>query len=343
MIKKEKFGACNGKEVTLYSIQNEKGMKAEVMNYGAVLVRLMVPNKNGKLEDVVLGYDNLEQYFVNGCFFGSTIGPNANRIANAKFSIQGAEYLLDVNDGANNLHSHRENGYHKRMWDAKENGNSVTFTLEDDASMGFPGKKKCSVTYTLTEDNRLELSYHITADKETIINPTNHTYFNLEGHNGGTILDHEMKLYASRYTPVVPGAIPTGKLEAVTGTPMDFTEGHKIGERIDADFEQLSLTGGYDHNWVLDGEAGTLRLIAEVKAPKSGRHMKVYTDLPGVQFYAGNYIEREDGKEGAVYLKRMGFCLETQYYPDTANRPEFPSAQYGPNKDYRSTTIYEFV
>lgn len=343
-IEKTVFGIMkDGTQIHLYSMKNSKGMEAQVMDYGAILVRLFVPDKNGKADDVVLGYDQLEKYYINGANYGATIGPNANRIGNAVFSLDGVKYQLAVNDGVNNLHSDADNGYHKRVWKATEGDNAVTFELDGlDGEMGFPGNKKVAVTYTLTEANELKIHYHAVSDRNTIINMTNHTYFNLAGHGAGSIYDHVLTMYASAYTPVAVGAIPTGEIAPVAGTPMDFRKAKRIGDEIDADFEQLRLTGGYDHNWVLDGEEGTLRLIAVVEEPVSGRRMKTYTDLPGVQFYAGNFQDKEEGKAGASYDKRTGLCLETQYYPDTANKPDFPSAVFGPDREYDTTTIYQF-
>lgn len=344
-MEKTVFGTMkDGTEIYLYSMENGNGMKAQVINYGAILVNLYVPDKQGKIEDVVLGYDKLEDYYVNGANFGATIGPNANRIADASFVLDGIEYKLDANDGKNNLHSHADLGYHKKVWKVEENEKGVTFLLEGaDGEMGFPGNKKVEVSYTLTEENELKIHYHAISDKPTIINMTNHTYFNLAGHDAGEIYDHILTLNAANYTPVVAGAIPTGEISPVQGTPMDFTKPRRIGNDIDADFEQLKLTGGYDHNWVLDGEAGTLRHVATVEEPVSGRVMETYTDLPGVQFYAGNFIEKETGKRGAAYNYRYGLCLETQYYPDTANKPSFPSAVFGPDREYDTTTVYKFV
>ncbi len=344
-MEKTVFGTMkDGTEIYLYSMENGNGMKAQVINYGAILVNLYVPDKKGKIEDVVLGYDKLEDYYVNGANFGATIGPNANRIADASFVLDGIEYKLDANDGKNNLHSHADLGYHKKVWKVEENEKGVTFLLEGaDGEMGFPGNKKVEVSYTLTEENELKIHYHAISDKPTIINMTNHTYFNLAGHDAGEIYDHILTLNAANYTPVVAGAIPTGEISPVQGTPMDFTKPRRIGNDIDADFEQLKLTGGYDHNWVLDGEAGTLRHVATVEEPVSGRVMETYTDLPGVQFYAGNFIGKETGKRGAAYNYRYGLCLETQYYPDTANKPSFPSAVFGPDREYDTTTVYKFV
>lgn len=334
----------NGEKITAYAISNSKGMIAEVINYGAILVSLYVPDKNGKVDDVVLGYENLEGYYENPSFFGAVIGPNANRIGNAEFELDGVKYVLDKNDGPNNLHSHIEKGYHKVVWDAKVGENAVTFTLEDtDGNMGFPGNRKYSMTYSLDEENRLVLRYQGSSDKNTIINFTNHTYFNLKGHDGGTIEDHVLCLKAANYTPTIPGSIPTGEIAPVEGTPLDFTTPCRIGDRIEEKFDQLLMAGGYDHNWVIDGWNGEIQEIAQLSAPGTDRVMKVYTNLPGVQFYAGNFIKPALGKKGATYGKRTGLCLETQYYPDTANKPNFPSAVFGPERSYDSTTIYEFV
>ena len=344
-VEKEKFGTTkDGKDVYAYTLSNSKGMTAKIINYGANLVSLLVPDAEGHVEDVVLGYDTLEGYYGNNSFFGATIGPSANRIAGAAFEIDGREYHIDVNDGPNNLHSHMEEGYHKRVWNAQEGTDSVTLTLEGrDGEMGFPGNKKVTMVYSLSEDNELKLSYHATADANTIINITNHTYFNLSGHKAGIIEDHMLKLNAAHYTRVVAGSIPTGEIAPVAGTPMDFTKMKPIGQDINADFEQLRLGKGYDHNFVIDNADGTLREIAEAYDPKSGRRMKVFTDLPGVQFYAGNCIGEEVGKEHTSYGLRKGFCLETHYFPDNIHHPNFPQAVFGPGKDYNAVTIYQFL
>ncbi len=341
-LKKRNFGV-EGQEATLYTLENSKGMKAEVTNYGANLVNLFVPDKNGVVEDVVLGFDSVKGYMKNGSFFGATIGPSANRIAGAKFTIDGVEYHIDVNDGPNNLHSHMQDGYHKMLWDAEEGENSVTFTVRDtDGYMGFPGNKELSLTYTLDEENGLTLHYHAKSDKNTVMNPTNHSYFNLDGHKSGNIEGHIMMINASCYTPVVPGAIPTGELAPVKGTPMDFTSEKVVGKEIRENMEQLLLTQGYDHNWVVDGWNGELRHVATTIGPKSGRKMHTYSTLPGVQFYAGNCISDEPGKDGASYTKRSGLCLETQYYPNSINTPSFPSCVFGGEKEYDSVTVYRF-
>lgn len=343
-VEKSVFGKSpDGQEVMLYTLKNSKGMQVSLTNLGAIIVKLMVPDKAGNVADVVLGFDKAEDYYKNPSFFGAVIGPSANRIGGASFEVDGVNYQLDVNDGPNNLHSHFDKGYHKLLWTAETTDNSVTFALEDsDGNMGFPGNKKVQVTYTLSEDNALTLHYHGSSDKKTVLNFTNHTYFNLDGHDSGSIEAHELQLNASCYTPVVEGAIPTGEIASVAGTPMDFTAPKVIGKEINENFEQLKLTGGYDHNWVIDGWNGELKEFAVVKAPKSGRVMKAYTNLPGVQFYAGNCIAPQAGKGGVSYDKRFGLCLETQYYPDTVHQPSFPPCIFGEGKDYDSVTVYRF-
>jgi aldose 1-epimerase len=333
----------DGQDIILYTLENANHMKATILNYGAILVDLLVPDKTGALADVVLGYDDPTGYFDNGCFFGAVIGPNANRIGGATFELNGQTYALDVNDGPNNLHSHKDLGYHKRIWDVTPVDGGICLSLEDaDGSMGFPGKKSVSITYTLDDENALKLAYHASSDKPTILNLTNHTYFNLDGHKGASIEGHSICLKASRYTPVVAGAIPTGELASVKGTVMDFTEAKKIGLHINDPIEQLTMVQGYDHNWSIDDYDGTLRLAAVLTAPVSGRKMEVYTDLPGIQFYAGNCITPQPGKDGANYVPRSGLCLETQYYPDTIHQPAFPSCVFGAGKDYDSVTVYKF-
>ena len=343
---KELFGTTqDGCEVYAYTLENANGIKARLITYGATLVNLYVPDKDGSVEDIVLGYDKLEDYYSNESFFGSTIGPSANRTGNAEFRIDGKTYQIEKNDGPNNLHSSIVSGYHKRVWEVAETGEtSVTLFLEaPDGDMGFPGNKRITMTYSLSDDNALQLKYHGTSDKNTVINMTNHTYFNLSGHQAGKIEDHILMIHAGNYTPVVPGCIPTGEIAPVTGTPMDFTSPKPVGQDIGADFEQLKLGQGYDHNFVIDGADGTLREIATVEDPKSGRKMKAFTTLPGVQFYAGNCIGAGTGKDGVPYGPRVGMCLETQYFPDTINHPDFQSNVFGPDRDYEAVTIYQFV
>ena len=339
--------SAEGKEISLYTLSNDQGMKAEITVQRSTLVSVLEPDATGKVDDLVLGFDNGESYYGNDSFFGTVIGPCANRTGGAEYTLDGVTYQLYKNDGANNLHTHKQLGFHKRLWDAEIGENSVTFSLEDeDGQLGFPGNKKVSVTYSLSEENELTLHYHASSDKKTIINLTNHSYFNLDGHGAGSIEEHELWLRASHFTPVAAGSIPTGEIRAVAGTPMDFTQPKKIGRDIREDYEQLLLTGGYDHNFVIDGwnDDGTLRHIATVKGPKSGRVMKAYTTLPGVQFYAGNFIDVQPGKDGVTYGNRCGFALETQYFPDTIHHENFPSYVFGGEngREYDSVTVYKF-
>ena len=346
-MKKKAFGVTSkGENATLFEMENKNGMRALVSDFGANLVSLFVPDKKGNICDVVLGYEDIKDYEANLSFFGAVIGPSANRIAGAEFEIAGENYRLDVNDGVNNLHSDIQKGIHKRIWSVSDEGtNFVKFTIKSPhLDMGFPGNKTISITYTLTEDNEIKLFYEASSDADTIINLTNHSYFNLSGADSGkNIENHLLTLNAAFYTPVVEGAIPTGEIKSVKGSPMDFTKEEAVGKRIREDFEQLKLTQGYDHNYVIDDYDKSLREIAKVYDPDSERTMLVYTDLPGVQFYAGNCIGDTVGKEGAKYTKRSGLCLETQYYPDTIHQPGFPSCVFGPGNDYKSETIYKFV
>lgn len=341
---KRLFGKTKkGEEVYAYLLTNSKGMKVEILNFGAVVRSIVVPDSKGVERDVVLGFDDVASYESNPSYFGAVIAPSANRIGNAEFTIDGVKYKVDANADGNNLHSHADLGSHKRIWAVKEGENSVTLTVKmADMDMGFPGNKEISVTYVLTENNELELNYSAKSDKNTILNPTNHSYFNLAGHKSGKILGEELTLYASGMTEVVPGSIPTGVIRNVTGTVMDFTKGRIVGNDIDDNYDMLVIGGGYDHNFVIDGYDGTLRKIAVVKDASVGGEMTVYSDLPGVQFYAGNFISPQAGKEGAKYGKRDALCLETQFFPDSVNHPNFPSCVFGPGKDYTSKTVYAF-
>lgn len=331
------------KAVYEYCIKNKNGMYAKILNYGGIIRELWVPDGNGKLADVVLGHDDLMPYYENAGFLGAAIGPSANRIGGGKFTIDGVEYQIPVNENENNLHSDKENGYHVRIFDVEEGVNSIRLFLQDeDGTMGFPGNKKLEIIYTVTEENGLRIDYHFISDRRTILNPTNHSYFNLRGQDGGSIEDHVLWLKASYYTPVAEGSIPTGEIASVKGTPMDFTEPKTIGQEIGADFEQLKLGGGYDHNWVLDDVDGQLQLVAKVTAPGTGRVMKVYTTLPGLQFYAGNFLGDQDGKLGTKYHNRYGLALETQYFPDGIHKENFPDVIFGPDRQYVSSTVYQF-
>lgn len=343
-MKKEVYGKTpDGRDVHEYTIVNKNGMEMTVMDFGAILSRIVVPDKDGNMRDVVLACDSMETYYTNGCYLGSTIAPSCNRIAKAEAPIDGVVYALEVNNGENNLHTSFEQGMNKRLWDAqeKENGVRFTFTLED-MEYGLPGKREIAVTYTLTEDNEIIIDYECDSDKNTLINMTNHTYFNLDGHTSNNILNHKLILHASHFTPVAMGSIPTGEIASVKGTPLDFTEWKVIGDDIGKDCEQLKITGGFDHNFVVDDYDGSVKEIAQAKSDESGIVLTVLTDLPGVQFYAGNYIQDEKGKDGMVYGKRSGFCLETQLYPDSVHHDNFPSTIFGPERPFRSTTIFKF-
>jgi aldose 1-epimerase len=336
----------DNKDVTLYSITNSNGVTAEVTDFGAILVNLLVPDKNGNKADVVLGYDSVEGYFSNGDFFGAVIGPSANRVDNATFSVDGVEYHIAVNDGTNNLHSDKDNGYHKRLWKAQidESANKVTFSLEDnDGSMGFPGNKKVQISYSLSEDNGLKLHYYVTSDKNTLINMTNHSYFNLAGHDAGNIENHVLQINATKYTPVYERLIPTGEFVPVEGTVFDFRTPKRVGQDINADEIQLKYGQGYDHNFVIDAYTGDIIKVAQVQEPLSGRKMEVYTNQPAIQFYAGNCVAPQVGKGATPYGKRSGLCLETQAIPDSINQPGFNDVVYGPNRPYDTTTIYKFL
>lgn len=343
-VTKEFFGkTADGSEIYKYWLENRKGMKAAVINYGGILTNLFVPDHDGHVADVVLGFDDLASYERYGNCFGAIVGPSANRISNASFEIDGITYLLDRNNGENNLHSHFEKGYHKRVFRTEEASDGVSFLLEDtDGSLGFPGNRSIKVTYSLNEDNEIRIHYEATSDKKTVLNMTNHSYFNLKGQGDGDVLEHLVEIRSSRITKIREGMIPTGEYVEVAGTAFDFMKPKKIGQDIDQDDEQLKLGYGYDHNWVIDHADGTLREAATVTEPETGRVMKVYTDAPGVQFYTANGMNQPDGKKGVTYGPKSGFCLETQYFPDSINQPEFPSVIFGPDRKYDSTTIFQF-
>lgn len=340
----EKFGTTKeGAEVTRYTITNKNGLSMSALDYGAIISHLMVPDKNGTLDDIVLGFDNVAGYEVNGCFFGSFIGRHGNRIGDAKFTLNGKTYELEKNDGKNNLHGGTP-GYHQVMYAAETTENSVTFTrVSPDMEQGYPGNLDISVTYTLTDGDELRIDYKMKSDQDTLCNPTNHSYFNLKGHNGGTITDHKLYLKANGFTETSDDLIPNGTIVDVTGTPMDFREKKLIGQDIDKDYQPLKVAGGYDHNFVLDKKDGVLEKIGEVSEDTSGRTMEIYTDLPGMQLYSGNFIEKEDGKGGNEYTYRTGVCFETQYFPNSINIPEFQSCVLKAGDEFTSTTIYKFV
>lgn len=340
----KKFGTTKaGEEVTLYALTNKNGMRAEFIDYGANITALYVPDKNGKLDDVVLGFDDMDGYEVNGCFFGAFIGRHGNRIGGAKFELNGVTYELEKNDGANNLHGGTP-GYHHVMYKAETTSDSVTFSrTSPDMEQGYPGNLDISVTYTLTDDNELKITYNASSDKDTLCNVTNHSYFNLKGHDGGEITDHTVWIKANGFTETADDLIPTGAIADVTGTPMDFRTKKAIGDDIGADYKPLVIAGGYDHNYALDKKAGALEKVAELSEDSTGRTMEVYTDLPGMQLYSGNFINREQGKNGAQYTKRTGVCFETQFFPNSVNVPSFDSCVLKAGKKFTSTTIYKFI
>ena len=346
-IKKQAFGVTGSNEtVELYTLTNVSGVEARIMTYGGSVVSLKAPDREGKLADVVLGYETLEGYLKNNPYFGAIIGRYGNRIGNGQFSLIGRKYTLPRNDGKNTLHGGIK-GFDKVVWKAKEvnskdvAGLSLTY-LSKDGEEGFPGNLSVTVVYTLTNNNELKIEYFATTDKTTVVNLTNHSYFNLAGE--GSILKHELMINAGRFTPVDSGLIPTGELRSVKGTPMDFTQSAVIGTRIDEQDEQLTFGKGYDHNWVLNNATGRLALAAKAYEPVSGRVMEVLTTEPGLQFYSGNFLDGSiTGKGGQVYKRRYGFCLETQHFPDSPNKPGFPSTVLRPGESYKTTTIYKFT
>jgi aldose 1-epimerase len=343
-VEKKNFGQTKeGENVTLYTITNANGMSVSAIDYGANIVNLMVPDQDGKLDDIVLGFDDVAGYEVNGCFFGAFIGRHGNRIGQAEFTLNGKKYELEKNDGANNLHGGTP-GYHQVMYKAETSDSSVSFSrLSPDMEQGYPGNLKVCVTYTLTDENELKISYKAGSDQDTLCNFTNHSYFNLKGHDGGSIESHEVLIKANGFTETSDDLIPNGNIIDVTGTPMDFRVKKAVGKDINEEYEPLIIAGGYDHNYVLDKEERTLEKVAEVSESTKGRTMEIYTDLPGMQMYSGNFIEKENGKNGAVYTKRSGICFETQFFPNSINIPSFTSCVLKAGEEFESTTIYKFV
>ncbi|MGN1024198.1 MAG: aldose epimerase family protein [Lachnospiraceae bacterium] len=345
MVKKEHFGTTkDGREISCYIVEND-AISFRVMDYGAILLNVWAPDSKGKKEDIVLGFDTLDRYETQLDNYGATVGPVANRTAGASFTLDGQEYHMPVNEGVNNLHTSATLGLHHKVWDVLSGEDFVTFLCEvPDGECGLPGDRHFVVTYSLTVDNGIRIHYHMTSSKKTYVNPTNHTYFNLDGQGAGYIGDTVLELECSHYTPVREGSIPTGEIASVAGTPFDFTKAKQIGRDIDEDNAQLALTGGYDHNFLVDGYTGEGDLIhfATAYSEHSGRQMDVYTNLPGVQFYAGNGMNPTEGKKGVTYVRRGGFCLETQYYPDAIHEADWPQPVFGPETVYDSVTKYVF-
>ena len=348
-IRKQSFGkTVSGEQVDLFSLSNKRGMDVSITNCGATVVTLRVPDRAGKSADVVLGYDALAGYENGKSYFGATVGRYANRIAGGKFSIGGKTYTLPQNDGPNTLHGGII-GFNKKVWKVREIPSSDSAALEmtylsADGEEGFPGNLSVKVVFTVPSDrNELKIEYSATTDRDTVLNLTNHSYFNLAGEGNGDILDHVLTLHAKQFTPVDKTLIPTGDLRDVAGTPLDFNIRTVIGKRINDDYEQLVVGKGYDHNWVLATGAGkSLTIAAEAYDPKSGRRLEVATTEPGLQFYSGNFLDGSKGKGGKAYPVRSAFCLETQHFPDSPNHPNFPSTVLKPGAVFHSETVFRF-
>jgi aldose 1-epimerase len=348
MTKKQLFGmTADGSEIYLYTLTNKNGMEADIINFGATLVSLKVADRNGRFGDVVLGYDTLPEYESGTNYFGATVGRYGNRIANGTFTLDGVKYTLAKNNGENSLHGGIK-GFNKVAWTAKEvpskDGAALQLNyLSKDGEEGYPGNLSVQVVYTLTDRNELQIDYSASTDKDTVLNLTHHSYFNLKGQGEGDILDHKLTLNADRFTPVDSGLIPTGELRNVKGTPFAFTAPTAIDARINQDDEQLKLGKGYDHNWVLNRKSGDApSLAAKVEESSTGRVMEVWTSEPGVQFYTGNFLDGKTGKSGKSYNLRNAFCLETQHYPDSPNHPDFPTTELKAGAHLHSKTVYRF-
>lgn len=348
MIEKKLYGTLpDNNQVFLYTLKNSSGMKVEISEFGAAVVSLYVPDREGNLADVVLGYDSLSGYVNGSSYFGAIVGRYGNRIAKGKFTMDGKDYQLTVNSGTNHLHGGAK-GFDKVSWKGEpiesETDPALKLTyVSKDGEEGYPGTATVIVTYTLTNDNELRIDYEGSTDKTTILNPTHHSYFNLAGNLKNKILDHELMINAETFTPVDGNLIPTGELRQVENTPFDFRKPQKIGSRINEKDEQLKFGLGYDHNWVLNDYYKGVRLAADLYDPQSGRYMEVLTDQPGLQFYSGNFLDGSAiGKNSIAYAHRTGLCLEAQIFPDSPNKKNFPSAVLKPGEIYRQTTIYKF-
>lgn len=341
-VTKQPFGkTADGVAVDLYTLKSS-ALEVTITNYGGLVTSLKVPDRNGKVGDVVLGYDSLDGYLKASPFFGALIGRYGNRIGGAQFVLDGKTYSTPKNDGPNTLHGGAK-GFDKVVWTAKEIPHGIELTyVSPDGDQGFPGTLTAVVRYTL-EGKDLKIDYSATTDKDTVVNLTSHSYFNLKGQGEGDILQHELQLNASHFTPVDANLIPTGELATVEGTPFDFRKASVIGARINDDNDQLKKGKGYDHNWVLDSGGGKLSEAAEVYEPTTGRVMQVWTDQPGIQFYTGNFLDGTiTGKDGKVYQRRYALCLETQHFPDSPNHPKFPTTELKPGEKYHTVTIYRF-
>jgi aldose 1-epimerase len=334
----------DGKATRLFEMENKNGVVVTLTNYGAKIVSIYVPDKNGKFDDILLGFKSIDDYQKGSAGHGAVVGPYANRISGAKFTINDKTYNLPVNNGEACLHS-GPNSWYRKVWDYEKMENTTTFMLHSpDGEFGFPGNKTVRVIYTLTDDNELKIDYEVTTDEYTHINITNHSYFNLRGEGNGNILDHIVVIDADKVTPVVDKwMIPTGEVADIRGTDLDFTSPHRIGERINSDNPQIVFASGYDFNYVINKENRVMAFAASAYEPESGRYMEVFTTEPGVQLYTANSMNgSEIGKSGKPYIKNGGFCFETQHFPDTPNQPSFPSTLLKPGEMYKSTTIFKF-
>ena len=347
-VTKQPFGKTpDGQQIDLYTLRNAHGVEAKIMNYGAIVTSLKVPDRNGKFDDVVLGFSDFDSYLKNDPYFGAIVGRYGNRIAKGRFTLNGVEYKLATNNGENHLHGGIK-GFDKVVWTAHQlttkAGPAVALTyLSKDGEEGYPGNLTANVVYTLTNNDELKIDYTVTTDKDTVHNLTHHSYFNLAGEGNGDILNHVVTINANRFVPTDAGSIPTGELKSVAGTPFDFLKPMAIGARINQDDEQLKFGNGYDHTWVINGRPGVMRLAATAYDATSGRVMQVWTTEPGVQFYTGNFLDgTKTGKSGKAYERRNGFCFETQHYPDSPNHPSFPTTTLKKGQTYKSTTIYRF-
>jgi aldose 1-epimerase len=343
-MQKEFFGLTpDGKEVHRFVMKNANGVEVHVINYGAIITHLRTPDKNGKLEDIVLGYDKLEGYLNESPYFGAIVGRYGNRIANGKFTLDGTEYTLVQNNNGQHLHGGTK-GFDKVFWDIKPiSGQKLELTYRSaDMEEGYPGNLDVTVIYNLTDENALEIDYSAVTDKKTVVNLTQHTYFNLTGDGKRDILDHVLTIYADRFVPVGETLIPEGNLAPVKNTPFDFTQPTPVGQRINDDHRQLKIAGGYDHCWVLNGQ-DSMKTAASLHDPSTGRYVEVLTTEPGIQFYSGNFLTGSiTGKGGVKYNHRFGLCLETEHFPDSPNQPDFPSVVLNPGETYKTKTIYRF-
>ena len=342
--KKESWGKADGKEIFLYTLRNKNGVEVAVTNFGATVQAIRTPDKNGHIDDITLGYDSLAGYQTReDPYFGAVVGRYGNRIAKGRFRLGEHEYKLAINNGPNSLHGGSK-GFDKRAWDVKDFGarHIILHYLSPDGEEGYPGNLDVTVGYTLTDNDELKIEYTATTDKPTVLNLTNHSYFNLAGQGNGDVLQHQITINADRFTPVDATLIPTGELKEVAGTPFDFRDPKTIGQRINAPDPQLEYGKGYDHNFVLNGP-GKIRVAARVMEPTSGRILEVLTDQPGLQFYTGNFLDGTiKGKGGKMYGFREAFCLETQHYPDSPNHPSFPSTELKTGQTFHSVTVFRF-